>query len=218
MEKLGYAFLMAEECRPQLIIVKRGRVMSRIVTLLGSLLTFMLFATITLAQEYRVQPGDSLRIEVAEDASLNRVVLVAPDGRIALPGTGSVRASGLTTAQIQAALTSRLASSFVSPPSVFVGIEGLAPETEPHMIGIFVVGEGATVGRIEIEPGTNLMQAIAQFGGFTNFAAVKRIQLRRGDEVYTINYNSILDGSSQNGAVRMRDGDVIVIPQRKLFE
>lgn len=192
--------------------------MSRIVTLLGSLLTLMLFSTITLAQEYRVQPGDTLRIEVAEDASLNRVVLVAPDGRIALPGTGNVRASGLTTAQIQSTLTNRLAASFVSPPSVFVGIEGLAPEREPRTIGIFVVGEGATVGRIEIEPGTNLMQAIAQFGGFTNFAAVKRIQLRRGSDVYNINYNSILDGSSENGAVRMRDGDVIVIPQRKLFE
>ena len=62
------------------------------------------------------------------------------------------------------------------------------------------------------------MQAIAQFGGFTNFAAVKRLQLRRGADVYTINYDAILDGSSQNGAVRMRDGDVIVVPQRKLFE
>ncbi len=192
--------------------------MSRIATFLGSVLTLMLFSTITLAQEYRVQPGDTLRVEVVEDASLNRVVLVAPDGRFALPGAGSVRASGLTISQIQANLTSRLAANFVTPPNVFVGIEGLAPERDPRTIAIFVVGEGNTVGRVEIAPGTNLMQAIAQFGGFTNFAAVKRIQLRRGSEVFNINYNSILDGSSTNGAVRMREGDVIVIPQRKLFE
>ena len=192
--------------------------MSRIATFVGSFLTLILFSTVTFAQEYRVQPGDSLRIEVVEDASLNRVVLVAPDGRIALPGTGSVRASGLTIAQIQSTLTSQLSSNFVSPPSVFVGVEGLAPEREPRLIGIFVVGEGNTVGRVEISPGTTLLQAIAQFGGFTNFAAVKRIQLRRGAEVFTINYDSILDGSSPNGDVRMRAGDVIVIPQRKLFE
>lgn len=192
--------------------------MSRIATLLGSILTLMLFSTITLAQEYRVQPGDTLRVEVVEDTSLNRVVLVSPDGRIALPGTGSFRASGLTIAQIQSALTSRLSSSFVSPPSVFVGIEGLAPEGEDPVVAIFVVGEATSVGRVELEPGTNLMQAIAQFGGFTNFAAVKRIQLRRGADVYTINYENVLDGSSQNGTVRMREGDVIVIPQRKLFE
>ncbi|MFT6076388.1 MAG: polysaccharide export outer membrane protein [Yoonia sp.] len=192
--------------------------MSRIATFVGSILTLMLFSTVTFAQDYRVQPGDSLRVEVVEDASLNRVVLVSPDGRIALPGTGSVRASGLTIAQIQSALTSQLSASFVSPPSVFVGIEGLAPEREPRLIGIFVVGEGNTVGRVEIRPGTTLLQAIAQFGGFTNFAAVKRIQMRRGADVYTINYNEILDGTSPNGAVRMHAGDVIVIPQRKLFE
>ena len=192
--------------------------MSRFVTFLGSILTLMLFSTITLAQEYRLQPGDTISIEVLEDVSLNRVVLIPPDGRIALPGTGSFRASGLTISQIQSALTSRLASSFVNPPSVFVSIEGLAPEEEDPVIAIFVVGEGTTVGRVELEPGTNLMQAIAQFGGFTNFAATKRIQLRRGTDVYTINYNSILDGTSTNGAVRMHEGDVIVIPQRKLFE
>jgi len=192
--------------------------MSRIATFVGSILTLMLFSTVTFAQEYRVQPGDSLRVEVVEDASLNRVVLVAPDGRISLPGTGSVRASGLTIAQIQSALTGQLSANFVSPPSVFVGVEGLAPEREPRLIGIFVVGEGNSVGRVEIRPGTTLLQAIAQFGGFTNFAAVKRIQLRRGADVYAINYNDILDGTSPNGAVRMQAGDVIVIPQRKLFE
>jgi polysaccharide export outer membrane protein len=209
---------MAGASHPVHRFVKRGSVMSRIATFVGSILTLMLFSTVTFAQEYRVQPGDSLRVEVVEDASLNRVVLVAPDGRISLPGTASVRASGLTIAQIQSALTSQLSPSFVSPPSVFVGVEGLAPEREPRLIGIFVVGEGNTVGRVEIRPGTKLLQAIAQFGGFTNFAAVKRIQLRRGAEVYTINYESILDGSSPNGDVRMLAGDVIVIPQRKLFE
>jgi polysaccharide export outer membrane protein len=192
--------------------------MSRIATFVGSILTLMLFSTVALAQEYRVQPGDTLRVEVIEDASLNRVVLVSPDGHIALPGTGSVHASGLTITQIQAALARRLAPSFVTPPNVFVGIEGLAPEEDDPVVAVFVVGEGTTVGRIELEPGTTLMQAIAQFGGFTNFAAVKRIQLRRGADVYTINYNDILDGTSQNGTTRMHEGDVIVIPQRKLFE
>lgn len=192
--------------------------MFRFATLLGSVLTLMLFSTFSFAQDYRIQPGDTLRVEVVEDTSLNRNVLVSPDGRISLPGAGSLRASGLTLEQVQSSLSSRLASNFVNRPNVFVSLEGLAPEREAPVIAIFVVGEGNTVGRIEVEPGTNLMQAIAQFGGFTNFAAVKRIQLRRGSDVYTINYNNILDGSSENGAVRMRDGDVIVIPQRKLFE
>ncbi len=192
--------------------------MIRFVTFLGSVLTIMLFSTATIAQEYRVQLGDTLRIEVIEDASLNRSVLVSPDGSISVPGAGALRAGGLTLAQIQANLAGRLEDSFVSRPSVFVGLEALAPEEDDPVTNIFVVGEATTVGRIELEPGSTLLQAFAEFGGFTNFAAIKRIQLRRGSEIYTIDYNKILDGSSRNGAVRMREGDVIIIPQRKLFE
>ncbi len=192
--------------------------MTRFVTLLGSILTLILFSTVTVAQGYRVQPGDVLRIEVVEDESLNRTVLISPDGRISLPGAGGLRVSGLTIEQIQSTLAARLESSFVSRPNVFVGIEGLAPEEDDPVIEIFVVGEATTVGRIELEPGTVLLQAIAAFGGFTNFAATKRIQLRRGTDIYAIDYNQIVDGTSQNGLVRMHEGDVIVIPQRKLFE
>lgn len=192
--------------------------MSRFITFLGSVVTLILLSTVSFAQEYRVQPGDTLRVEVAEDASLNRVVLVAPDGHVSLPSAGNLHVSGLTITQVQANLRSRLASSFVTPPNVFVGLDGLAPEEDDPVIAVFVVGEGTTVGRIEMKPGTTLLQAIAQFGGFTNFAAVKRVQLRRGADVYNINYAEILDGSSQNGAMRLHEGDVIIIPQRTLFE
>ncbi|MEL6838760.1 MAG: polysaccharide biosynthesis/export family protein [Pseudomonadota bacterium] len=192
--------------------------MTRFTTFLGCFIALFLISTKTIAQEYRVQPGDTLRVEVVEDTSLNRTLLVSPDGRIALPGAGALRVNGLTIEQIQSALAQRLAPGFVNPPNVFVDIQALAPEEEDPVTAIFVVGEANNVGRIELEPGTTLLQAFAQFGGFTNFAAVKRIQLRRGAEIYNIDYNKILDGSSRNGSVRMREGDVIVIPQRKLFE
>ena len=55
------------------------------------------------------------------------------------------------------------------------------------------------------------------------FAATKRIQLRRVDasgteKVYLINYKAIEDGSSRNGATVLQEGDVILVPQRRLFE
>lgn len=199
--------------------------MTRFKMVLGSLLTLVILSltTATHAQDYRVQPGDILRIEVIEDTSLNRNVLVSPDGRISLPGAGAIRASGRTIEQIKAALTAGLAGNFAVTPNVFVGIEQLAPEdpeepVEDPVTAIFVSGEANNVGRIELEPGTTLLQAFAQFGGFTNFAATKRIQLHRGGTIYTVSYDAMLDGSSPNGAVAMREGDVIVVPQRRLFE
>ncbi len=192
--------------------------MTRLATLMGSILTLIFMSTVAVAQEYRVQPGDSLAVEVLEDPDLNRVVLVAPDGRISLPGTGTIRAGGLTLRQIEANLAARLSANFINPPNVFVGLDGIAPDEDDPVVAIFVVGEATTVGRIELEPGTTLLQAFAQFGGFTNFAATKRIQLRRGAEIFTLDYAKIVDGSSRNGQVRMHEGDVIIIPQRKLFE
>ena len=167
--------------------------MTRFTTLMGCIIALIFAATQTIAQEYRVQPGDTLLIEVVEAPSLNRTLLVSPDGRISLPGAGALRVNGLTIEQIQSALARRLAPSFVNPPNVFVDIQGLAPEEEDPVTAIFVVGEANNVGRIELEPGTTLLQAFAQFGGFTNFAAVKRIQLRRGAEIYNIDYNRILE-------------------------
>ncbi len=194
------------------------------VTLIAALATI---ATDIQAQDaYRIRSGDILRIEVIEDPDLNRSVLVSPDGRISVPLAGTLPAAGRSIEQIQADLTSQLSGSFANPPTVFVGIEQLRPVVpatpQPPMpdpiMSIFVVGEAQSAGKLELAPGTTLLQAIAQFGGFSNFAATQRIQLRRGTEIYLINYDAILAGTSPNGRVTMAEGDVIVVPQRRLFE
>lgn len=178
-----------------------------------------------IAQSYRVQPGDILRIEVVEDETLNRTVLVAPDGRISVPQAGALRAAGRSVESIAQLLTERLASGFNAPPNVFVAVEQVALEEEvPETINIFVLGEVERPGQLEIESGTTLLQAFATMGGFSNFAATKRVQLRRTDPntkletVQTINYDAILAGQVQNANIRMREGDVILVPTRRLFE
>lgn len=176
------------------------------------------------AQGYRVQAGDVLRIEVVEDETLNRSVLVAPDGRISIPQAGSLRAAGRSVESIAQLLTSRLASGFNTPPNVYVAVEQIAPEEEPATINVFFLGEVERPGQIELEPGTTLIQAFAAMGGFSNFAATKRVQLRRTDprtkveKVHKINYDAIMEGNVQDANIRLRDGDVILVPARRLFE
>lgn len=190
------------------------------------------FVSAASAQEaYRVRAGDTLRIEVIEDATLNRSVLVPPDGRITLPLAGSVIAAGRPIEAIQADLANALASNFAAPPSVFVSVERLvepriagpsAPVVAPT-IDVYVLGEVGNPGMFEVAPGTTLLQIFAQMGGFTGFAATQRVQLRRTDAtgtetVHTLNYDAIEQGLSPNGTVTLLDGDVIVVPQRRLFE
>jgi polysaccharide export outer membrane protein len=54
-------------------------------------------------------------------------------------------------------------------------------------------------------------------GGFTKFAAIKRIQLRRGEQIVPLNYQQIEAGSAA-ARMKFQDGDVVVVPQRRLFE
>lgn len=184
----------------------------------------------TMAQGYKIRAGDTLRVEVLEDPSLNRTVLVAPDGRISMPSAGAMRASGMTVENVQNSLTQRLASNFTSPPNVFVGIERLSERrpssgraAAPAKISVYVMGEAGKPGRLDVDPGTTVLQMFAVMGGFTKFAATKRIQLRRHagknakDKVYRLNYNAIEAGSA-TGRTVLKDGDVIVVPQRRLFE
>ena len=179
---------------------------------------------------YRVQPGDTLQVEVLEDASLNRAVLVLPDGSFSFPLAGTLRASGRSVEQIRQALATALAPNFAAPPNVFVSVGALAqrePVTEaaPNLIDAYILGEIAAPGRKEVKPGTTLLQLLAESGGLTKFAADKRIELHRTDPqsgrvtTYRFNYRTPAGGASGiSGSTRLAPGDVIKIPQRRLFE
>ena len=192
--------------------------------ILCSLFISMLLATGVSAQSpYRVKAGDTLQVEVVEDSNLNRQVLVLPDGTISFPLVGNIPAAGRSVEQVRAALSSGLASNFASPPNVYVSIGALAPAIIGSSVattqGVFVTGQIAGPGRLDVEPGTTVLQAIAQAGGLTPFAAGKRIQLRREDSVYRYNYYSAgSDNGSISGSTVLAPGDVIVVPQRRLFE
>lgn len=190
-----------------------------------ALMGFFLMALQAQAQDsYLVKPGDVLRIEVLEDQSLNRETLVLPDGRISLPLAGLVQAGGRSIDLVQAEIASKLAPNFAAPPTVFVGIARLSdpvaaggPVT-PRTITVFMMGETANPGKLGVEPGSTLLQVLAQSGGFTDFAAKKRIQLRRGGTVYTFNYTEIEKLGGAGFETVVTEGDVIVIPTRRLFE
>jgi polysaccharide export outer membrane protein len=175
------------------------------------------------AQGYQVQPGDVLRVDVLEDPDLSRTALVLPDGRIAFPLVGTIPVAGRTLDQINATIAAALAPNFAVPPSVFTSLASLTERQAPT-ITVYVLGEVGDAGPREVAPGTNILQFLSQTGGLTRFAATKRVQLRRFDpsggreHVFTINYRALERGGAFTGPVILRDGDVILVPERRLFE
>ena len=193
---------------------------------LSAFLGLLLLCSPVQAQDsYSIQPGDVLRIEVLEDPSLNRDALVLPDGSVSLPLAGLVQAGGRNIASVQADIAGRLAPNFAAAPNVFVSMARLAPDMTlgaggaavADTISVFLMGEAASPGKVEVEPGSTILQALAQAGGVTNFAATKRLQLRRDGKIYPLNYKALETGGSGFDSA-VADGDVIFIPQRRLFE
>ncbi len=187
-------------------------------------LVALLTAPLALAQSagYRIQPGDVLAITVLEDDTLNRQSLVTPDGRISVPLAGTVRASGNTVETVEKTIADRLASNFAVRPSVFVSV--VSVDETAGTFPIYVLGEVGNSGAIEVEPGTTLLQAIALAGGPGRFAATKRIQLRRTDpatgqeRMYLFNFKAVERGGAIQSMIALREGDVIIVPERRLFE
>ena len=177
---------------------------------------------------YRLKSGDVVRVEVLEDAGLNREALVLPDGRISLPLAGNVPAAGRTLEQLQGDVTTRLRPSFAAAPTVFVSLARLGEPPRrtgvaAATITVHVVGEAAKPGPIQLRRGTTLLQAFSAMGGFSRFAATKRVQLRRigpdgQEQVYVFDYDAMERGAVRGGMTVLADGDVIVVPQRRLFE
>jgi polysaccharide biosynthesis/export protein len=190
-----------------------------------------LLATDASAQAYQVRPGDVLRIEVLEDPSLNRDALVLPDGQIAFPLVGTVPVGGRSLDQVRTVLTQALDPNFAVTPSVFVSIARLReadptiPVTPPAppTIRVYALGEVSSPGLREVPPGTTILQFLSQAGGMTRFAATRRVQLRRVDpqgqeRVYLIDYRALQRGASLSVPVVLAEGDVILVPERRLFE
>lgn len=203
----------------------------RLLAMMGLVLAMGLGAVLPASAEgaYQIKVGDILRIEVLEDASLNRSVLVAPDGRITLPLAGAIAVAGQSVDQVQAALTASLAPNFAATPTVYVAIDSVAQKTGgggaavAKTYDVYVIGQVNKPGKFAVVPGTTILQFMAEIGGFTSFAAVKRIQLRRTDAagketVYILNYQAVVDGLPNAVTGTVAQGDVFVVPPTRLFE
>ena len=198
--------------------------------LLFSTMMLIILGSVVSAQgSYKIQPGDVLSIEVLEDTSLNRNALVLPDGTVTVPLVGSIAAGGQTLSAVQAAIVSALSPNFAAPPNVFVTIASIFPKAVaalavPVTVEVFIIGAVNGPGKFEPTSGTTLLQFLAQSGGFTRFAAKKRIQLRRTDArtgqavVFNFDYSAVEKGLASAKAIVLQSGDVIIVPERRLFE
>ena len=184
--------------------------------LLGLLLACA-FSTAAAGQELQV--GDVIEVTVYQDPKLNRQVVVGPTGMISFPLAGHIQAGGTTPRALESALRSRLRGKYATDLDITVS---LVTRDEGQKPRIFVTGEVNRPGSHVVQPGVTVLQAIALSGGLGPFAAKQRIQILRrvaGEEtVHVFNYRAFESGQDVKGNIELHAGDVIIVPERGLFE
>jgi polysaccharide export outer membrane protein len=163
----------------------------------------------TLNDEYRLGPGDKLRIEVYKDAQLSQSVQVRPDGKITLPLVGDIEATGRTPIEMRDTITKSLKEYVTNPTVTVIVVEALASK-------VYVMGEVTHPGTMDLHGPTTILQALAMAGGFKEFANTKDVKVLRpnGDRgaIQTIrfNYKDVLNGDAK--PFYLRSGDTVVVP------
>jgi polysaccharide export outer membrane protein len=163
----------------------------------------------SLVADYAVGPGDVLTISVWKDESLTRQVVVLPDGKIAFPLVGQLPAAGRTVAEITRDLEQKL-ERFVPGVTLSVVVQ------QVNSLMVYVIGRVNNPGRFVLNSDINVLQALAMAGGLNPFAKRGDIKIFReaggGTKVMFFDYDKVSDGEEARQNIKLRRGDVIVVP------
>ena len=158
---------------------------------------------------YLLNPGDVLEVSVWKEEGMTRDVLVLPDGTISFPLAGHLKASGLTAAAVQKALTDRL-QQYIPEPVVTVTVRDVTGNK------IYVIGQVNNPGEFPAGHAIDVMQALSLAGGLTAFGDENDIKVlrRKGDKQisFPFDYSAVKKGNNLDLNIVLQSGDIVVVP------
>lgn len=159
---------------------------------------------------YTIGNTDVLTINVWSEPEISRSLPVRSDGRISLPLVGEIEAAGKTPLQLEQVIAARL-KKYISNPEVTVMVEQINSEK------FNILGMVQRPGSYPLTLRTTVLDAIAEAGGFRDFAKQKKVYVLRqsanGSEArIPFNYKDVIKGKHPEENVRLQPNDTVVIP------
>jgi polysaccharide biosynthesis/export protein len=173
---------------------------------------------------YLLGPEDQLSISVpdAEEVVFEKVVRIDPRGLIHIGIIGAIQAGGLTTTELEAALSLRL-QTYIRKPIVTVTILEFGSQR------VTVVGAVRNPGVVELRGPRSLLDVLSMVGGVRDDAGptikvtrpirdgvlpLAQVETNTEDGVYIgqVDYASLLAVSSPANNFILRGGDVVTVP------
>jgi polysaccharide export outer membrane protein len=163
-------------------------------------------ASASTSGDVTVADGDTVNVRVFNQEPLSTREKVRSDGKIALPVVGEIMARGKRPMQLAAEIQDKLKSVVVAP-SVTVIVEQSAE------LKVSVVGEVKNSGVFQLEPGANVLHALAAAGGLSDYAD--------GDKVFVVRkalpqrvrfrFADLRSADAKSVGFTLQPGDVVVV-------
>jgi protein involved in polysaccharide export with SLBB domain len=160
--------------------------------------------------DYVLGPGDSLILYIwnipAGTLYDSATLMIDRSGSTFVPRVGSVPLQGLTLAQVQEVLRTRLSR-------YYTGFELRVALAELRAISVYVIGEVARPGTYTISPFSTVLDALFAAGGPTKMGTLRLIRVTRSGQVLgeVDLYEFLLRGQRAIGPP-LQGGDTIFVP------
>lgn len=158
--------------------------------------------------KYVLGPGDWVGItDVYDQYKQQQNLPVGQDGNITLYPFGYIKAKGLTTLELAQVINDK-AKDLFSQSHFQVSLVQVRP------IMCYVLGEIALPGRYQLSSSEdtvipNVLTAIQAGGGLRETANVRRVQVRRGNEIINVDLWKMASEGDNTQVVMLQPGDVV---------
>lgn len=164
--------------------------------------------------DYRIGPGDTLKVYVFQNDELSVTIPVRPDGKISTPLVEDMVAVGKSPSQLARDIEKSLAE-YVKAPKVNVEV----------MIAVSVYSQVKVIGQVKTpqalpyRDGMTVLDAVLAVGGLGQFAAGNRAHIVRSENGRQAEIKVKLDALVNNGDMKqnllLKPGDVLVVPETR---
>lgn len=153
--------------------------------------------------DYRLGPGDKIRVSVFGQSDLSGEYQVDGSGMVRLPLIGTLHATGFTAPALEQGIAGALADGYLKDPRVNVEIATYRP--------FYIIGAVNRPGQYAYVDNMNALNAVAVAGGFTDQAIQSTLYVRHEGDLTEQPVRT-------NQLSRIQPGDVIRVKTSLFWE
>ena len=161
--------------------------------------------------DYKIGAGDVVGVHVWKepDASVDGIV-VRSDGKVSIPLLKDVEIQGMTTGEAERMLAKRFAE-------LIPGADVTVLVRESRSKKVYLMGAVKREGPLPLQAQLTVLQALAEGGGFTDFAKPRKIYVIRIEngkqKRLPFDYEAVISGDNPGQDFLLQPNDMIYVPK-----